>query len=57
MAMNGCTNSRINVARLYLPRREGGIGLIGNKGYVEREKKAPDEYIYSREYRVDTESQ
>ena len=29
LAMNGCLHTRSNVARLYLPRKEGGRGLIG----------------------------
>ena len=37
LAMNGCLHTRSNVARLYLPRREGGRGLIGIKG-VRKEK-------------------
>ena len=28
LAMNGCMHTRSNVARLYLPRKEGGRGLI-----------------------------
>ena len=29
LAMNGCRHTRSNVARLYLPRKEGGRKLIG----------------------------
>ena len=29
LAMNGCLHTRSNVARLYLPRKGGGRGLIG----------------------------
>ena len=29
LAMNGCLHTRSNGARLYLPRKEGGRGLIG----------------------------
>ena len=29
LAMNGCLHTRSNVARLYLPRKEGGRGSIG----------------------------
>ena len=32
LAMNGCLHTRRNVARLYLPRKEGGRGLTGSLG-------------------------
>ena len=30
LAVNGCLHTRSNVARLYLPRKEGKRGLIGH---------------------------
>ena len=39
-AMNGCLHTRSNVARLYLPRKEGGRGLIGIEECVRRESKS-----------------
>ena len=36
LAMGGCLHTRSNVVRLYLPRKEGGIGLIGIKEWVRR---------------------
>ena len=39
-AMNGCPHTRSNVARLYLPRKEGGRGLIGIEECVRRESKS-----------------
>ena len=39
MAMNGRMHTRSNVARLFLPRREGGRGFIGIEEYLDREKK------------------
>ena len=36
LAMSGCLHTRSNVVRLYLPRKEGGIGLIGIKEWVRR---------------------
>ena len=35
LAMNGCMHTRSNVARLYLPRKEGGRGLISIEECVE----------------------
>ena len=37
--MNGCMHTSYNVARLYLPRKEGGRGLIGIKECEKREKE------------------
>ena len=37
LAMNGCLRTRSNVARLHLPRKEGGRGLIGIEECVRRE--------------------
>ena len=45
MAMNGYMHKRSNVARLYLPRREGGRALIGIEEYAVREKKVLYTYI------------
>ena len=36
LAMCGCLHTRSNVVRLYLQRKEGGIGLIGSKEWVRR---------------------
>ena len=38
--MNGCLYTRSNVARLYLPRKEGGKELIGIEECVKRESKS-----------------
>ena len=35
LAMNGCLHTRSNVARLYLPRKEGGRGLIASRSVYE----------------------
>ena len=47
LAMNGCLHTRSNVARLYLPRKEGGRGLIGIEESVRKERKSL--YGYLRE--------
>ena len=47
LAMNGCLHTRSNVARLYLPRKEGGRGLIGIEENVRKERKSL--YGYLRE--------
>ena len=47
LAMNGCLHTRSNVARLYLPRKEGGTGLIGIEERVRKERKSL--YGYLRE--------
>ena len=39
VAMNGCVHTRSNVARLYLPRKEGGKGLIGIEESIRKERK------------------
>ena len=36
MGMGGCLHTRSNVVRLYLQRKEGGIGLICIKEWVRR---------------------
>ena len=36
--MNGCLQPRSNVVRLYLPRKEGGKGLIGAEECVKEWK-------------------
>ena len=45
LAMNGCLHTRSNVARLYLPRKEWGRGLIGIEEYVRRESKSLHGYL------------
>ena len=47
LAMNGCLHTRSNVARLYLPMKEGGRGLIGIEDSVRKERKSL--YGYLRE--------
>ena len=39
LAVNGCLHTRSNVARLYLPRKEGKRGLIGVEECVKEECK------------------
>ena len=46
LAMNGCLHTRSNVARLCLPRKDGGRGLIGI------EEKVPV-WLRKGEHRVD----
>ena len=45
LAMNGCLHTRSNVARLYLPRKEGGRGLIGIEESVRKERKSLYGYL------------
>ena len=45
LAMNGCLHTRSNVARLYLPRKEGARGLIGIEECVRRESKSFHGYL------------
>ena len=45
LPINGCLYTRINVARLYLLRREGGRGLMGIKECVRRESKSLHGYL------------
>ena len=40
LAVNGCLHTRRNVARLYLPRKEGKRGLIGVEECVKEECKS-----------------
>ena len=40
LAMNGCMHTRSNIARLYLPRKEGGGGLISTEECVRKESKS-----------------
>ena len=40
LSMNGCLHTRSNVGRLYLPRKEGGRGLVGIEGCVKWENKS-----------------
>ena len=55
LAMNGCLHTRSNVARLYLPRKEGGRGLIGIEESVRKEGKIPV-WLFKGEHRVDASS-
>ncbi|XP_037776983.1 uncharacterized protein LOC119573955 [Penaeus monodon] len=43
--MNGCMHTRSNVARLYLPRKEGGRGLISIEECVNKESKSLHGYL------------
>ena len=45
LAMIGCLPTRSNVARLYLPKKEGGRGLIGIEECVRRESKSLHGYL------------
>ena len=45
LAMNGCLHTRSNVIRVYLPRKEGGRGLIGIEECVRRESKSLHGYL------------
>ena len=45
LAMNGCLHTRSNVARLYLPRKEGGRGLIAIEECVRRESESLHGYL------------
>ena len=45
LEMNGCLHTRRNVARLYLPRKDGGRGLIGIEDCVRRESKSLHGYL------------
>ena len=45
LAMNGCMHTRSNVARLYLPRKEGGRGLISIEECVVKESKSLHGYL------------
>ena len=40
LAMDGCMHTRSNIARLYLPRKEGGRGLISTEECVKKESKS-----------------
>ena len=40
LAMNGCMHARSNIVRLYLPRKEGGRGLISMEECVVKESKS-----------------
>jgi len=42
VAMNGCMHTRSNVARLYLPRKEGGRGLISTEDCVNKERETTE---------------
>ena len=45
LAMNGCPHTRSDVARLYLPRKEGRRGLIAIEEFVKRESKSFHGYL------------
>ena len=45
MTMNGCLHERSNVARLYLPRKEGGRWLIGVEECMAEESKSLHGYL------------
>ena len=45
LAMNGCLHTRSDVARLYLPRKEGSRGLIGIEECLKRESKSVHGYL------------
>ena len=45
LAMNGSLHTRSNVARLYLPRKEWGRGLLGIEESVRRESKSLHGYL------------
>ena len=48
LAMNDCLHTSSNVARLYLPRKEGRRGLIGMEECVRRESKSLHGYLRER---------
>ena len=45
LAINRCMHTRSNVARLYLPRKEGGRGLISIEECVRKESKSLNSYF------------
>ena len=45
LAMNGCLHTMSDVARLYLPGKEGERGLIGIEEWVRRESKSLHGYL------------
>ena len=45
MTLNGTLHPRANVSRLYLPRKDGGRGLIGCEDCVDSETKGLNEYV------------
>ena len=45
LVINGCMHTKINVARLYLPRKEGGRGLISIEKCVNEESKSLYGYL------------
>ena len=45
LAMNGCMHTRSNIARLYLPRKEGERGLISIEECVRKESKSLHGYL------------
>ena len=53
LSLNGCLHTRSNVGRLYLPRKEGGRGLVGIE---ECEGEQIPSWLSEREYRMDASS-
>ena len=49
LAMNGCMNTRSNVARLYLSRKAGGKGLISLEECVKKKTKSLYDYAKGNE--------
>ena len=49
MTLNGALHPRGNVGRLYLPRKNGGRGLIGCEDCVDSETKGLSEYVMKSE--------
>ena len=45
LAMHRCLHTRSNVARLHLPRKDGGKGLIGIEECVKKESKSSYGYL------------
>eukprot|EP00112_Aurelia_sp_Birch-Aquarium-sp1_P017310 Seg3997.2 transcript_id=Seg3997.2/GoldUCD/mRNA.D3Y31 product="hypothetical protein" protein_id=Seg3997.2/GoldUCD/D3Y31 len=45
LPMNGCMQTRSNVARLNLPRKEGGTGLFSTEECVRKESKSLHGYL------------
>ena len=49
MNINRCLHSRSNVARLYVPRKQGGGGLIIIEECVMKEKKSLQNHLMNSE--------
>ena len=52
MSMNGGFHIRSNVARLYLPRKEGGRGLIRVAECCEKENRSLNDYLTESQERM-----